>query len=84
LDMKEVTVDHGELDTMSNPNSSMLIKGTSILVTQDRAKTAKAHNKSLINDSSRIIHASIAEVGQYKNQPKNNPDVRGRLKKCSS
>ncbi|AFO71057.1 polymerase [Pseudomonas phage PA7] len=77
--IKRLTVDHGELDTMSNPNSSMLIKGTSILVTQDRAKTAKAHNKSLINDSSRIIHASIAEVGQYKNQPKNNPDGRGRL-----
>ncbi|MFO5689539.1 hypothetical protein, partial [Klebsiella pneumoniae] len=54
-------------------------KGTTILVTQDRAKTAKAHNKSLINDSSRIIHASIAEVDQYKNQPKNNPHGRGSL-----
>ncbi|MFO5736323.1 hypothetical protein, partial [Klebsiella pneumoniae] len=49
--IKRLTVDHGELDTMSNPNSSMLIKGTSILVTQDRAKTAKTHNKLQISHS---------------------------------
>ncbi|BEG72388.1 hypothetical protein [Pseudomonas phage vB_PaeM_PS119XW] len=77
--IKKLTSEHGELDTLSSPGDSKVIKVTSILVPQDRAKTSKAHNKSLIGDSSRLIHASIAEVGQYKNQPKNNPDGRGRL-----
>ena len=77
--IKKLTSEHGELDTLSSPGDSKVIKVTSILVPQDRAKTSKAHNKSLIGDSSRLIHGSIAEVGQYKNQPKNNPDGRGRI-----
>lgn len=77
--IKKLTSEHGELDTMSSPGDSKVIKATSLLIPQDRAKTSKAHNKSLIGDSSRLIHGSIAEVGQFKNQPKNNPDGRGRL-----
>lgn len=77
--MRKLSVDHGELEILNNPNSNLVIKCTSLLVPQDRAKTSKAHNKSLISDTSRLLHASIAEVGQYKNQPKNNPDGRGRL-----
>lgn len=77
--IRKLTSEHGEMDTVSYPGDNKAVKITSILVPQDRAKTSKAHNKSLIGDSSRLIHSSIAEVGQYKNQPKNNPDGRGRL-----
>ncbi|AEH03562.1 polymerase [Pseudomonas phage PhiPA3] len=77
--IRKLTSEHGEMETISMPGDNKAIKITSILVPQDRAKTSKAHNKSLIGDSTRLIHASIAEVGQYKNQPKNNPDGRGRL-----
>ncbi len=70
---------HGEFEIISYPGDSKLLKLTSMLVPQDRARATRARNKSLIEDSTRLIHASIAEVGQFKNHPKNNPDGRGRL-----
>lgn len=77
--MRKLTSEHGELDTISYPGDNKAIKLTSMVVPQDRARTKGGHNKSLIGDSSRLIHVSLAPVGQYKNQPKNNPDGRGRL-----
>ena len=77
--IRKLTADHGEFDVLSSPGDSKVIKITSILVPQDRARTSGGHRRSLISDNSRLIHASISEVGQYKNQPKSNPDGRGRL-----
>ncbi len=77
--VRRLASQHGEFETLSFPGDCKVIKITSILVPQDKARTMNARNRSLIGDSSRLIHASIAEVGQYKNQPKNNPDGRGRL-----
>lgn len=77
--MRKLTSEHGEFDTVSYPGDNKAIKLTSIVVPQDRARTKGGHNKSLIGDSSRLIHVSLADVGQFKNQPKNNPDGRGRI-----
>lgn len=77
--IRSLTRDHGEFDTVSYPGDNKAIKLTSIVVPQDRARTKGGHNKSVIGDSSRLIHASLADVGQFKNQPKNNPDGRGRI-----
>jgi hypothetical protein len=77
--MRKLTSEHGEFDTISYPGDNKAIKLTSMVVPQDRARTKGGHNKSLIGDSSRLIHVSLAPIGQYKNQPKNNPDGRGRL-----
>lgn len=77
--MRKLTSEHGEFDTVSYPGDNKAIKLTSMVVPQDRARTKGGHNKSLIGDSSRLIHVSLADVGQYKNQPKNNPDGRGRI-----
>ena len=77
--IRKLTSEHGEFDTLSMPGSNKIIRCTSILVPQDRAKSALAHNKSLLADNSRLINAGLAEVCQYRNQPKNNPDGRGRL-----
>lgn len=77
--MRQLSVNHGEFDTVSYPGDNKAIKLTSIVVPQDKANAKGAHNKSLIGDSSRLIHVSLADVGQYKNQPKNNPDGRGRI-----
>lgn len=77
--IRKLTSEHGELDTVNYPGDNMIFRITSMLVPQDRARKARAHNKGLIGDSSRLLHASIAEVGQYKNQPKNNPDGRARI-----
>jgi len=75
---RKLTGEHGELETVNFAGDNMMFRLTSMMVPQDRAKTNKAHSKSLIGDSSRLIHASIAEVGQYRNHPKNNPDGRAR------
>lgn len=77
--IRKLTSEHGEFDTLSMPGSNMVIKCTTNLVPQDRAKSSLAHNKSLLADNTRLISASLAEVCQYRNQPKNNPDGRGRL-----
>lgn len=77
--MRKLTSEHGEFDTVSYPGDNKAIKLTTMVVPQDRARTKGGHNKSLIGDSSRLIHVSLADVGQYKNQPKNNPDGRGRI-----
>lgn len=77
--MRKLTSEHGEFDTVSYPGDNKAIKLTSMVVPQDKARTKGGHNKSLIGDSSRLIHVSLADVGQYKNQPKNNPDGRGRI-----
>jgi len=75
---KKLTGEHGELETVNYAGDNMMFRLTSMMVPQDRAKTTRSHNKSLIGDSSRLIHVSIAEVGQYRNHPKNNPDGRAR------
>jgi hypothetical protein len=75
----KLTIEHGEFDTLSMPGSNKVIRTTCLLVPQDRAKSNQAHNKSLLSDNTRLINASLAEVCQYRNQPKNNPDGRGRL-----
>lgn len=77
--IRKLTSEHGELDTVNYPGDNKMIRITSMLVPQDRARKSRAHNKGLIGDTSRLLHASIAEVGQYKNQPKNNPDGRARI-----
>lgn len=77
--IRKLTSEHGELDTVNYPGDNMMLRVTSMLVPQDRARKSRGHNKGLIGDTSRLLNASIAEVGQYKNQPKNNPDGRARI-----
>lgn len=77
--IKRLTIDHGELDTLNMPGDNKPIRVTTVLVPQDRAKNSKGNNKSLLADNTRLLHESLAPCCQFKNQPKNNPDGRGRL-----
>jgi len=76
---KRLTVDHGEVNTVSYPGDNKIFRVTSMLVPQDKARRGRGFGKGLISDSSRLLHSSIAEVGQYNNQPKTNPDGRARI-----
>ncbi len=76
--IKKITKEHGEFSTVSYPGDNKALRITSMLVPQDRAKTNRGHSKGLMTDSSRLLDASIAEVGQFGNQPKTNPDGRAR------
>ncbi len=76
---KRLTVDHGEVNTVSYPGDNKIFRITSMLIPQDKARRGRGFGKGLISDTSRLLHASIAEVGQFNNQPKNNPDGRARI-----
>lgn len=77
--IRYLTSKHNELTTVNYPGDNKIIRLTSMIVPQDQARAASTHNRGLINDSSRLLDASIAEVGQYKNQPKSAPDGRARI-----
>ena len=76
---KKLTSEHNELETVNYPGDNKIFRITSVIVQQDHARASKSHSRGLINDTSRLLDASIAEVGQYKNQPKSAPDGRGRV-----
>lgn len=77
--IRYLTSKHNELTTVNYPGDNKIIRLTSMIVPQDQARAVRTHNRGLINDSSRLLDASIAEVGQYKNQPKSAPDGRARI-----
>lgn len=74
-----LTSQHGEINTVSYPGDNKIFRLTSMLIPQDKARRKGGFSKSQIGDTSHLLHASIAEVGQFNNQPKNNPDGRGRV-----
>jgi len=74
-----LTSQHGEINTVSYPGDNKNFRITSMLIPQDKARRTKGYSKGLLTDASRLLHSSIAEVAQFNNQPKNNPDGRGRL-----
>lgn len=80
--IRKLTSEHGELDTISYPGDNKFFRITCMLVPQDQASRRGGYSKGLITDASRLLHASIAEVGQFNNQPKNNPDGRSRINPC--
>lgn len=77
--IRMLTSKHNELSTVNYPGDNKIIRITSVIVPQDQARAANSHNRGLLNDSSRLLDASIAEIGQFKNQPKSAPDGRSRI-----
>jgi len=69
---------HGEVSSVSNPTDNMSWKVTANIVLQSNIGSAGG-SKSITIDSSKILHASIAEVGQYNNLPKGEPTGRTRV-----
>lgn len=69
---------HGEVNAVSYPGDNKILRITSMLIPQDKADRSKSHSGGQISDTSKLLHASIAEVGQYSNLPKTGPDGRDR------
>ena len=70
---------HGEVSSVNSPSDCMAFKVTSNMVLQTNIGNGGGNAKSIIIDSSRILHASIAEVGQMNNLPKGEPTGRTRI-----
>ena len=75
-----ITKNHGEVSTISVPGDNKAFKVTALLVPQGNSnKLSSRKDRAVMNDPSKRLHASIAEVGGYSNLPKSQPDGRARL-----
>lgn len=71
---------HNEVSTVSVPGDNMATKITAILVPQSgSSRNGNKRDRGLSNDPSRLLHASIAEVGAYSALPKSEPSGRARI-----
>ena len=70
---------HSEVTSVSSPSDCMAFKITANLVLQSDIGSGNAAAKSLKLDSSKVLHSSIAEVGQFNNLPKTDPTGRKRI-----
>lgn len=75
-----MTKNHGEVSTISSPGDNKAFKITSLLVPQSGSnRMSSRKDRAVLNDPSKRLHASIAEVCGYANLPKSAPDGRSRL-----
>jgi hypothetical protein len=71
------------LSTTSSPGDNKAFKLTAILIPQSSShKGAGGKDRGVINDPSKRLHVSVAEIGGYSNLPKSEPSGRARLNPC--
>lgn len=75
-----MTKNHGEVTTISSPGDNKATKITSILVPQSGSnRLSSRKDRAVINDPSKRLHVSVAEIGGYANLPKSEPSGRSRI-----
>lgn len=75
-----ITKKHGEVSTVSVPGDNKAFKITAMLIPQSSSnKLSGRKDSASLDDPSKRLHASIAEVGGYSALPKSQPDGRARL-----
>lgn len=75
-----ITKGHGEVSTISCPGDNKATKITAMLVPQSSSnRQSSRKDRAGLNDPSKRLHVSVAEVGGYSNLPKSEPSGRSRL-----
>jgi hypothetical protein len=75
-----LTKGHGEVSTISTPGDNKATKITSMLVPQSASnRQSQRKDRAVLNDPSKRLHVSVAEVGGYSNLPKSEPSGRSRI-----
>lgn len=75
-----ITKMHGEISASSYSGDNKAFKFTSILVPQQDTNRLKSRKgRTAIEDPTKRLHVSVAEVGGYSNIPKSEPSGRSRL-----
>jgi len=75
-----LTKGHGEVSTISCPGDNKATKITSLLVPQSASnRQSSRKDRAVLNDPSKRLHVSVAEVGGYSNLPKSEPSGRSRI-----
>jgi hypothetical protein len=78
-----ITKGHGEVSTISVPGDNKAFKITSILVPQSSSnRQSSRKDRAVLNDPSKRLHVSVAEVGCYSALPKSEPSGRSRVNQC--
>lgn len=76
--------DHGEVSTTGTSGDNMALKPTSLLVPQSKStRSSSGRARVALNDPTKRLHASIAEVGGCWALPKSDPDGRARVNPCA-
>ena len=71
--------DHGECSNITTPGDNYFFRMTSNLVLQaDATPKGRRNSKSSVSDPSKLLSASIVEVGSFRNLPKAEPTGRTR------
>ncbi|TXI11393.1 MAG: hypothetical protein E6Q68_06165 [Polynucleobacter sp.] len=74
---------HGEVMSVSSPGDNKAFKVTSMLVPQQKStKGPRGKDRGPVDDPTKVLHASIAEVGGYVNITKKEATGRSRLNLC--
>ena len=68
----KINTGHGEVSSVSSSGDNKFIKITSKMVAQSDA-TGPGKHKGGLTDETKFLHASLAEVGSFANQPKFSP-----------
>lgn len=75
-----ITKMHGEISASSYSGDNKALKFTSIMVPQQDTNRLKSRKgRTAIEDPTKRLHVSVAEVGGYSNIPKSEPSGRSRL-----
>lgn len=77
--VQRLTSKHGEVNTMAYPGDNMVFKLTSRIILQSSATGTNKNSAGMLKDPSKHLHASLAEVGSYLNQPKFDPTGQSRI-----
>ena len=78
-----MTKNHGEVSTVSSPGDNKAFKITSLLRPQsESSKLGNKKDRGAMDDPTKRLHISVAEVGGYSNLPKSAPDGRSRVNPC--
>ena len=69
----------GCLSTTSSPGDNKAFKSTTILIPQTSSQKGGNKDRGSVDDPTKKLHISVAEVGGYSNTPKSEHSGRGRL-----
>ncbi len=74
--IRKINTGHGEVSSLSNAGDSLMFKMTNKVVPQTDATGSRNGTKT---KPSRLLHASLAEVCSYGNQPSSCPTGHGQI-----
>jgi hypothetical protein len=75
-----ITKQHNEVTTIASSGDNKALKITGVLVPQSSSsRQGSRKDRAVLDDPTRFLHVSVAEIGGYTNLPKSEPTGRSRI-----